>query len=156
MKKIVALILLLTAISGCFTALADDYKVFAFCNPKTPVNVRRTPKKGSPITGRLDFGDSVTTDGEKKNGFLHVYGITEDGEGWIFAGNLITDPPVKTERTWASVAASGRVMTYRWIEGKKNGWINVGDDVKVIALSEDWAVTNKGYIRTKYLEVWQE
>ena len=111
---------------------------------------------GAQITGYLDFGDWVETDGEKKNGFLHVYGITENGDGWIFAGYVVDDEPVKLEKAWASIGATGRVMTYRWIDGKENGWVQVCDDVKVYAMSEEWAVTDKGYIKTKYLEVWYE
>lgn len=156
MKRTFAVILLLTLIFTCFTALADDYKVFILCNPKTPVNVRRTPKKGGKVSGQLDFGDDVWTDGTKKNGFLHVYGITEDGEGWIFAGYAVEDQPVKLEKAWANIAASGRVMSYRWINGRKNGWVELGEDVRVYAVSEEWAVTNRGYIRMKYLEVWYE
>lgn len=156
MKRIVACILLLTLIFACSTAFADEYKVFIICNPKTPVIVRKTPKKGAAETGRLDFGDDVLTDGRKKNGYLHIIGVTEAGEGWIFAGNTVTDQPLKLTGARASIAATGRVMTYRWINGKRNGWVQVCEEVKVYAISEEWAVTNRGYIRTKYLEVWYE
>ena len=156
MKRIIAVFLLLTQLFACFTALAEEYKVFILCNPKTPVFVRKSPKKGAAETGRLDFGDEVWTDGRKKNGYLHVIGITEAGEGWIFAGNTITDQPEKLTGARATVAATGRVMTYRWVKGKKNGWVEIGEDVKVYAISEEWAVTSKGYIRMKYLEVWYE
>ena len=156
MKKLICIAFILTVISGCFTAVAEDRQVFVFCNPKTSVNIRKTPRKGSEVSGRLDFGDWVMTDGKKKNGFLHVIKITEDGEGWIFAGYVIDDQPVKMERARATVSATGRVMSYRWVKGRKNGWVNNCEDVKVLALSEDWAVTDHGYIRTKYLEVWYE
>ena len=156
MKKLIATVLLLTALFACFTALADEYKVFILCNPKTPVIVRETPKKGAKETGRLDFGDEVWTDGRKRNGYLHVLGITEAGDGWVFAGNTILDRPEKLEGARANIAATGRVMTYRWVNGKKNGWLQICDEVKVYAISEEWAVTNKGYIKMKYLEVWFE
>ena len=63
------------------------------------------------------------------------------------------DPPV-IEKCGATVAASGRVMSYSRIGGRKNGWVNVCTDVKVYARSDEWAVTSKGFIRMKYLEVW--
>ena len=156
MKKLICMLIVLAAFSGCFTAVAEDRQVFIFCNPKTSVNIRKTPRKGSEVSGRLDFGDWVITDGKKKNGFLHVIEITEDGEGWIFAGYVIDDKPVRMERARATVSATGRVMSYRWVRGRKNGWVNNCEDVKVLAWSEDWAVTDHGYIRTKYLEVWYE
>jgi hypothetical protein len=155
-KKLIAVIIILSALFACFTALADEYKVFILCNPKTAVIVRERPKKGANETGRLDFGDEVWTDGKKKNGYLHVIGITEAGEGWVFAGNTITDQPEKLTGARANVAATGRVMSYRWVKGKKNDWVEIGTQVTVYAISEEWAVTNKGYIRTKYLEVYYE
>ena len=85
-----------------------------------------------------------------------MIGITEYGEGWIFAGNTVEDQPVKLEKARANVAASGRVMSYRWVNGGKNKWVQVGAEVKVYGWSDQWAVTNKGYIRTEYLEVWYE
>lgn len=156
MKKLICMLIILAGLAAVFTAVAEDKQVFIFCNPKTCVNVRRSAKKGSEVAGRLDFGDWVQTDGKKKNGFLHVIGIGEYGEGWIFAGYVVEDQPVKLEKAWATVAASGRVMSYRWVDGLKNGWVNVCDDVQVLGWSEEWAITNKGYIRTKYLEVWYE
>ena len=156
MKKLICIAFILTVISGCFTAVAEDKQVFIFCNPKTSVNIRKSPRKGGEVSGRLDFGDWVQTDEKKKNGFLHVYGVTEDGEGWIFAGYAIDDEPVKMNRAWATVAANGRVMSYRWVKGRSNKYLDIGTDVKVLAWSEDWAVTDHGYIRTKYLEVWYE
>lgn len=155
MKRAIALIILLTALFATSCGLCDDYPVFILCNPKTPVNVRMAPKKGTSIVGRLDFGDCVETDGVKRNGFLHVY-AGDGGDGWIHAGYVVEDQPEKTERAYASVAASGRVLTYKRIGGKRNKWLNIGDELKVYALSEEWAVTNKGYVRTKYLEVWYE
>lgn len=156
MKKIICIILCLAAFLTCFSAFGEEERVFILCNPKTSVNVRRTPKKGAEVTGRLEFGDWVDTDFKKKNGFLHVYGITEDGEGWIFAGYVVEDEPVKLEKAWASIGANGRVRTYRWVNGRKNGWVKVCDQVKVYGMSAEWAVTDHGYIRTKYLEVWYE
>lgn len=156
MKRMVALILLLAVIFGATTGVCDEYRVYVLCNPKTPVNVRSRPKKGTTIVGRLDFGDWVLTEGEERNGFLRVYGIGEAGDGWLFAGYAVKDEPEKLERAWAYVAASGRVKSYRWIGGKQKKWMNVCDEVKVYAISDEWAYTSKGYIRTKYLEVWYE
>ena len=156
MKRLIAFLLLLAGLQGCFSALADDYKVFILCNPKTPVIVRESPKKGGNEAGRLDFGDEVWTDGRKRNGYLHVLDVTEAGEGWIFAGNTVTDQPEKLTGARANIAATGRVMSYRWVNGKRNGWVEVGTQVIVFAISDEWAVTNKGYIRMKYLEVYYE
>ena len=156
MKKLICMVIVLAVLAAVFTAVAEERQMFIFCNPKTPVIIRKTPRKGSEESGRLDFGDWVITDGVKKNGFLHVVGVTESGEGWIFAGYVIEDQPVRMEKARANIGATGRVMSYRWVNGKKNGWLQVCEEVKVYGWSEEWAVTDKGYIRTKYLEVWYE
>ena len=156
MRRVIALITLLTVVITALPVSAEENECYIICNPKSYVCVRRSPKKGAEETGRLDFGDNFITDGKKKNGFIHVIGITEAGDGWIFAGNVISDKPEKLKNARATVAATGRVMSYRWVNGSKNCWINVGSELVVLAISNDWAVTNKGYIRTQYLEVWYE
>lgn len=154
MKRFIALIMLIAAIMAAFSAAFADSLIFILCDPKTPVNVRRSPKMGTKITGQLDFGDCVETDGEEKNGFIHVY-AGDAGEGWIHSGYVVSDQPEKVKAR-ACIAATGRVMSYKRIGGKRRNWLEIGDEVKVIALSDEWAVTSKGYIRTKYLEVWYE
>lgn len=154
MKRFIALMLLLAVVMADSSAAFADSLIFILCDPKTPVNVRRSPGKGTKITGQLDFGDWVETDGEEKNGFIHVY-AGDAGEGWIHSGYVVTDKPERVKAR-ASVTATGRVKTYNRIGGKRSHWLDVGDEVKVLAMSEEWAVTNKGYIRTKYLEVWYE
>ena len=155
MKRVIVCIICFSLIFACFTALGDEYRVFILCNPQSHVNVREWPKKGSAKTGWIMFGDSVLTDGKKKNGYLHVIGITESGEGWIKAGYAIPDQPVEVKAT-AAVSASGRVMSYRNAGKNKLGWVPLLAEMKVYALSEEWAVTSRGYIRRKYLEVWYE
>lgn len=154
MRRII--IILLAVIISVSSAVCEDYMVFVLCDPRTPVNVRASPKKGSSIAGRLDFGDWAETDGEVRNGYLHIYGIGEMGEGWIHAGYIVPDKPEKVEKAYGTISASGRVTSYRRIGGKRYKWLKIGDDVKIYALSAEWAVTSKGYIRTKYLEVWYE
>lgn len=155
MKKVIASIICFSLIIAYLTAVADDYKVFILCNPESHVNVREKPKNSSAKTGWIMFGDSVLTDGKTKNGYLHVLCITENGEGWIKAGYAIQDQPVKVSAR-AAVCASGRVMSYRNAGKNKLGWVPLLAEMAVYALSDEWAVTSRGYIRREYLEVWDE
>lgn len=152
MRKAITILLLLLSI---FQIAEAEETRFILCNPKPEnhVAIRRSPRKGSEETGRLDCGDPILTDGKTRNGYLHILGMTEDGEGWVHTGYVVDDKPL-IERCNATIAASGRVMSYRRISGKRNGWLNVCMDVKVYARSDEWAVTSKGFVRTKYLEVW--
>ena len=154
MKMRAFIIILIIALAACYAAGAEDRQIFILCNPKTPVIVRRSPKKASDETGRLDCGDTVMTDGKTRNGYLHVYGVTESGEGWIVTGHDVWEKP-EILGCKAEVSAPGRVRARNKIGGKKVGWLQVGDEVTVYAMSEEWAVTNRGYVMNKYLEVWQ-
>lgn len=155
MKRLISVILILTILTAVLPVSAEEHEYFIICNPKSYVCVRRTPKKGAEESGRLDCGDKFISDGKKKNGYIHVLGVTEDGEGWVHRGYVIEDQPT-VENLRATVAATGRVKTRRYIGGKKLEWLEVCTDVWVYAISDEWAVTNRGFIRTKYLEVWNE
>lgn len=156
MRLLISILAVICVLSAILAVSVAEDEYFIICNPKTYVCVRKSPKKSAEETGWLDFGDSILTDGVKKNGYLHVLGITEDGEGWVFAGNVVGDKPQKLKNARANVAATGRVMSYRWINGARNGYVKLGTDVYVYAISDEWAVTDRGYIRTEYLEVWYE
>ena len=154
MKKIAAFVL--AVIIACFTlvALADEY--FIICNPESYVCVRRSPRKGGIEEGRLEIGEKVQTDGKKRNGFVHCVSLsTEWGEGWVYRGYLTDTKPV-IQKCKATVAANGRVACRRNVKGKVQKWVRPCTDVTVYALNDEWAVTNKGFIRTMYLEVWYE
>lgn len=157
MYKVALIVIVVLLMSICYIAGAEETPKFILCSPRTDnhVAIRRSPRKGAEETGRLDCGDQIITDGKTRNGYVHIIGMTEYGDGWVHKGYVVDDKPV-IERCMATIAAKGRVKARRFIGGKKNCWLDVGDDVRVLARSEEWAVTNKGYVMTKYLEVWYE
>ena len=157
MYKVALIVLIVLLMSICYIAGAEETTKYILCSPRTDnhVAIRRSPRKCAEETGRLDCGDQIITDGKIRNGYVHIIGMTEYGEGWVHKGYVVDDKPV-IERCMATIAAKGRVKARRFIGGKKNCWLDVGDDVRVFARSEEWAVTNKGYVMTKYLEVWYE
>ena len=157
MHKCALAIFLLLVLAICYMAGAEEGTKYILCNPRPDnhVAIRRSPRKGAEEIGRLDCGDDFITDGKMRNGYIHLLGMTEYGEGWVHLGYVVDDKPV-IERCNGSIAATGRVKSRRYINGKRNCWLEIGDDVKIYARSDEWAVTNKGYIRTKYLEVWYD
>lgn len=157
MKRAVITAVVLLALAACYAAGAEDSEKFILCNPKVEnhVCVRRSPRKTSEETGRLYCGDRVFTDGKIRNGYLHIFGITEDGEGWVHNGYIVDEPPL-IEKCMATVAANGRVKARSRIGGRQVNWLDVCTDVQVYARTEEWAVTNRGFIRMKFLEVWYE
>lgn len=152
MKRAISIILLL-AIFATSAAFADENEYFILCNPDSHVCIRRSPKKDSDEIGQLEFGDMILTDGRKRNGFLHCIRLSNEwGEGWVYKGYLVQDEP----RKWGqlvSVTANGRVASRRYVNGKRQGWLKRGQKVTVYGYSDEWAVTNRGFVKTKFLEV---
>ena len=155
MHRVAILIIILLLLAVCYIAGAEEETRFILCDPKGTnyVAIRRSPRKGAEESGWLECGDPILTDGKVKNGYLHILGITEFGDGWVHQGYVVNDKPV-IERCNATVTGSGRVMARRYIGGKRIGWLNICTDVKVFARSDEWAVTNRGYIRMDFLELW--
>ena len=148
-----AILMLSVAILMLSVAMAEEYDMFVICAPGSYVNIRSSPSKGGDEAGRLDCGDSVTTDGKERNGYIHVLGMTDYGDGCVYKGYLVPDRP-RIGTCKASIAASGRVACYQYANGKRTGWIKNGADLKVYVISDEWAVTNKGFVRCRHLEVW--
>lgn len=157
MKK--SLILILMVLVACLLIIvslmdsARSDEKYILCKPKTEINVRFSPKWDGEIIGHLYFGDSVETDGTVRNGFAHVIDLSfESMDGWIYTGLLVDTPPVVFECK-DQIISDGRVAARQYIGGKRNKWLRSGREVIVYAISQDWSITDQGYVQTKYLSV---
>ena len=130
----------------------DLWEAYVICQPGDYVNVRLNPSRKSEAVGYADAGDSIMIDGAEKNGYLRCYYIGEMGVGWIHKGYVVYDKPERVSIT-AKVNSKGRVMARKYVGGKRRAWLKKNDEVKVYWLSMDWCVTNKGFVKTKYLEM---
>ena len=149
MKKVLAVLLsLLLAVLLICGAAADT--IFVLCQPNSFVNVRAFPHKGSEVAGRVELGDELETDGIRKNGFIHVGGF--EGGGWVAAG-FVTEYPVEIVTIQTEINANGRVACRRSIKGTRRKWLSNGQKVVIFAFADDWAITNQGFIQTRYLGV---
>lgn len=158
--KIIALVLLIVAavfINFWFITHAygedEDIDCWVMCQPDSWVYVRMNPKKKSIEIGRLECGDKIITDGKVKNGFLHVYAQFELGEGWIHKGYIVYDEPHVPLFQDTQIVSNGRVAARRTINGKRRCWVKDGQSIKVYMVSEEWSVTNKGFIKTKFIDL---
>ena len=141
---------------GFAEALADyeyeTYNGYAVCAPDDYVNVRDRPNKNSASIGRLEPGDAVELDGDEKNGYLHCVELSfESTEGWVFAGYIVFDPPQYVHEEY-TVVSLGRLAARKYVNGRRTRWLKPMQVVMVYYWSEDWCVTNKGYVRTEWLE----
>lgn len=143
---------ILIVLIGLFNyAFAEDY--YVLCRPGGEINVREKPKLKSGIVGVYNFGDKVTSDGKEKNGFVHVVDVpAEVSEGWIYGGLLVKDEPIASPGN-AMVFGDGRVACRKYAGGKVVRWLEEESVVKIYAISEEWCVTEYGYVRTEFLTV---
>ena len=156
--KLIILVLLLACmllpvINAANFACADADEYYIICKPTGEVNVRRSPKLKSPIVACVFFGQKVITDGKEKNGFVHVIGLSAETDcGWIYKGLLVKDQPIVSEG-YAQVFKSENVACrkYASTDSKILKRLDEGTNVKVYAISEEWCVTEYGYIMTEFL-----
>lgn len=160
---VIQLLIVAAVIVGIIIALNDvgladeDYvaDVYAICQPGDFVNVRATPKKNGEVVGRFDCGDKLRTDWETQNGYLHVFVSLEVDEAWIHLGYVSAWEPEWKAGEMMTVSAEGRVACRRWCDGPRidgrAGWVQPGTTVQVFYWTPEWAVTNRGYLRSEYL-----
>lgn len=157
-KVLIEIAIIAAVLLGFYSAFMSIAKadtiteeVWILCEPKGTVNIRSTP--GGRIFGGATCGDKMWTDNRQKNGFIHVLDLAaEEENGWVSARYVIFDEPeeVNIEMT---VDSDGRVACRKFINGNIKGWVYDGDKVFVYWTSDEWSITNKGYIKSEFLEM---
>lgn len=142
---------------GTSSCKASDERlitVWAMCKPGSFVEVRETPSKNGHHVGILDPCDSFQTDGVTKNGYVRAIGLGDGGESWVYCGFVSTEKPEPVFERYMCNSLS-RVACRRWISGPRvanYGWIVNGSTVEVFYRTKSWSVTNRGYIKSEFLE----
>lgn len=131
---------------------AEGTTCYVFCDPDSFVTIRSEPKRKSVEVGGATFGSELKTDGKICNGYLHVYDLAaEEDEGWISTGYVVYDPPMITSYK-ALVVSNGKLTARKSIGGKMKKMLRPMTEVKVFCESDEWCLTNYGYVMTEYLE----
>lgn len=139
-------------------AAAEEHlaTVWVMCKPGTQVNVRRRPTTDSKSETQLDFGMEVLTDGISQDGWIRVYGVGENGGGWIYCGFIAMEKPQLICEQYVCVAKK-QAACRRWMHGPqiegRAGWLHNGENVDVFCIADGWACTSRGYIESEWLEV---
>lgn len=150
MKRVAVIV----AVLLLFGIAYADETYYVICDPDSFVYIREFPKKNSREAGFLYYGDSVEVDGKKRNGYWHVVSVnTEMGDGWVKGLFLDDDEPMIMSTTSYLVVSRGRLAARNGVNGKRIAWLKPGTKIKVYGMSEEWAVTNRGYVKAEYLEV---
>lgn len=152
--RIIALVLTVLMLTGATGANAEQVQAYIICQPHDLVNVRTGPSRKANLLGSLETGYTVWVYGEKKNGFLHCENENlEQGDCWIYAGYIVYEEPVWMEGREAVVVSNARVAARKCKEGKVRKWLYTEDTVKVWWWTSEWCVTNKGFVKTQFLEL---
>lgn len=157
-EKIVAFIALIVFVAVvAFVIGSGKSENYATCwvMCKTNVNVRKLPDKASEAVGRLDACDSFKTDGQTKNGWVHVMDIGEYGDGWVYVGYVVTEEPKPVFQNYVCVAKR-QAACRRWIGGPQitgHKWLKNGQHVSVLYIADGWALTSAGYMQDEWIEV---
>ena len=141
--------------AGSLRAEAEARTITAWilCQPNDYVNARQAPGTRSECVGRLECGDVFEIDGREKNGFFHAPDFpSENGEAWVYSGYIALEKPENADGKICTIRSSGRVACRKWIEGPRRCWVIDGSEVRVYSYTRNWAVTNKGFIQTQYIE----
>jgi hypothetical protein len=140
--------------------IADGVKgnCWVMCSTTGSVNVRQRATTNSPVIGWYEAGDRLTTDWEVRGEWLHVVDLSlEYTEGWISSRYMVFDEPQWMGAEDARVEADGRVAIRQYIDGPrvtgKAGWAKPDSVLQVFWWSREWSYTNRGFIRSEYLEV---
>ena len=152
--EIVILVFLLGLIAMALPkiGLADSETTEAYVLCADYVNIRPFPNRKGEALGRFETGDVLHLDGKKKNGYLHCVGTNLEADGWIFSGYVVYDRPERIDRD-ATIVSKGRLAARKYVGGKRTRWLKPLATVRVYSWSDEWCVTNCGYVQTKYLEL---
>ena len=124
-------------------------EVWVLCEPGGLVNIRN--RAGGRVVADARCGDVLWTDNKSRNGFIHVMELqAEVDEGWISSRYIVYDEPREVNAEMV-ICSTGRVACRKWIGGKIKGWVQDAEIVKVYWMSDEWAVTDRGYIMSAYL-----
>lgn len=135
-------------------AEAKEVTAWIMMKPGDCVNLRMTPSKKGREVGLLEPGDSFTTDGKVKNGFVHCLD-RGDCDCWVYAGYVVFEEPVEIMEQYI-VCSRGRVACRRWMDGElvaRHPWAVNGSELTVYYMADGWACTSRGYMKAEYLEV---
>ena len=153
-------VLIALVIVACRAESETDSKIYVLCSPTSGVYLRTRPDKNAPSAGYAEAGFALKTDGKIRNGWYHLIDVPgEYSECWIYCGYISTTEPEWLKGCPAMVIGEGRVACRKWCQGKQYeghaAWVRPGDEVQVFYRTPEWCVTNRGFIRTEFLEVYE-
>ena len=131
----------------------SNAKAYILCKPADYVYARAKPDRNSDATGRFDPCDEIYLDGKTKNGFAHIAYPSLDGDGWIYTGYIVFDEPKALHGQEAIVNSNAPLLVRKNIVGETVKRLTNGHELQVFYWSDEWAVTNYGFVSTEWIEL---
>ena len=159
MKRIVPILIIVLVVISSVSAFADE--CYILCNPSDYINIRMTPSSNGVVVGRFDCGDSFETDwktrkDKKGKTWVHVINMhLESTDAWV-CKNFVQETPVVIGTDYITVDKNGRTAVRKYPNGKVRKWVENGDELRMLARSDEWAFTTYGYIRLDCVEGYHE
>lgn len=154
LRVILAAVAIAAAVIIAVQAEESNLQCWVLCKPGDYVNIRTAPGKKAPTCGYMECGDSFTTDGTSRDGWIRVLDAGESAEAWIYCGYVVTEKPEPVFES-RSIAAKKRVACRRWVDGpqvESRPWLVNGSEVQVFYIAGDWAITSRGFVKSEWLE----
>ena len=139
---------------GVIAAQAEEAttRAWVMCKPGDWVNVREWGSRSAVSLGRLEAGDDFRVTGRTRDGWAEAEVSLEESTGWIFAGYIVFEEPVCWGGKAFPIASNGRVACRKHIGGDRVAWVVDGSTVQVFYAADGWAVTNRGWIRSEFID----
>lgn len=126
-------------------------EAWVLCQPDSYVNIRERASSRSAYAGMLMSGDRIWVDGRTKDGYAHCENMSNElGEGWVHAGYIVFEEPEEVNKE-CRISSNGRVSCRRTIGGDRRCWVVDGSEVFVYQVAGEWAVTDKGFVKTEFI-----
>ena len=135
-----------------FACRAEDVYAKGWIICEDYVQIRQWASRNATSIGQLDPGDEIEIDGKTESGWAH---IVSPCDGWVWAGYITFSEPQKIDAPGV-VTAKKRVAARRWCDGPNvdsKPWLISGSEVRIYWMCDDWALTNRGYVKSEWLEV---
>ena len=147
---------LFSLIKSIAKAEDEGERVWVLCHPDSYVTLRVKPGKNKDSFGGVTCGGTMLTDGKANKGYLHVYDLAaEEDSGWISIHYIVYDEPIEVNEPMR-IKSDGRVACRKSVDGKIIKWLYDGDILTVFWASDEWSITNLGYVKSYYLEQIEE
>ena len=149
-----AVVVLICTFFNGFAKSEQEYDSYAWvmCDPESYVCIHEKPKKTSWAFGGVTFGTMLKTDGRIENGFLHLIDLSAECEtGWISTQFIVYDEPEILMQK-AQVVSNGRLAARKGIFGKIRKWLKPMTELTIRVRSNEWCLTNYGYVQTEFLD----